>query len=230
VRGPRSGRLRVERSAVLSHRESRRDPGGGPRRERLSGAPVQQSGARLRCCGAVLRRFPAPPRNRDADRRAAPAVWERPLPGRVTPSAWAHSSRLTIPLVASGGEGIRTPGALARTADFKSETTLHQPVSTRNQAPRPAGRCTKMHVGPPEAGGVGQAVGPGSHGPVADASGLLANFIPPKERPPRAVAARTLAASVVAAFESGDARGARAAARALVELVEVVGKGGAMVG
>jgi hypothetical protein len=38
--------------------------------------------------------------------------------------------------------------------------------------------------------------------------------------PARAVAARALAASVVEALEAGDGAGARAAARALAELVE----------
>jgi hypothetical protein len=42
---------------------------------------------------------------------------------------------------------------------------------------------------------------------AADASGLLANFIPPKVMPARAVAARALAASVVEAMEAGDGLG-----------------------
>ena len=47
-----------------------------------------------------------------------------------------------------------------------------------------------------------------------------------QERPASAVAARALAASVVEALEAGDADGARAVTRALVELVEGLGEKG----
>ena len=95
---------------------------------------------------------------------------------------------------------------------------MQEAASSENLAPDDAGRCGKVHDGPPERARVGQSVAK-DRSADEDRSHPQCGLAP---LTPREAAARTLADAVVAALRGGDVVGARAAARALAAFVEAL--------